>query len=333
MYMVKVSLAVILLLIVPLSFAQGHGEQPDPGAAAMIHVNEVNPGSPAAAAGLQPDDRLMSLAGQEIGSLDDLKRIMGTGQPGDTVSLVVQRGGEMVDLDLTYGALPGGGVSLGLTLNISVDGGDGEAGDPDAGTMGCLAWVEETYLVSSMLEEMALDLDDVYEEIRTCIGRDTRRMSTTNAIKFCDNVFKVHCSGVDLLTEIGEMQVEKCRDHLADTMGLQPEQYEGWKTCAEQEVFQRYAMKGETSDDESCRSAFLEKCGMSITEEWASSRISPDQESFIDCCTAEQLGPEAHGDAGRCGMIDDGFTRGPCHDQSVCINRLNSEWIQCAELE
>ena len=274
--MLRVSLAVFLLLFTPVNFAQGHGEEAESGAAASIHVNTVNPGSPAAAAGLQPDDRLVSLASQEIVSLDDLKRIMGTGQPGDTVSLVVQRDGEMVDLDLTYGGLPGGGVSLGLTLNISMEGGDGDAGDPDVGTMGCLTWVEDTYRIDFMLEKMALELDDVYEEIRICIGRDTRRMSTTNAIKFCDNVFKVHCSGVDLLTEIAEMQVEGCRDHLNETMGEQLEKYEGWRTCVEQEVFQRYAMKGEISDGASCRKVLLEQCGTNSTGKRTSGRIPSD---------------------------------------------------------
>ncbi len=32
-------------------------------------------------------------------------------------------------------------------------------------------------------------------------------------------------------------------------------------------------------------------------------------------------------------MIDDEFTRGPCLDRSVCVNRFNGEWIGCTATE
>jgi outer membrane protein assembly factor BamB len=32
-------------------------------------------------------------------------------------------------------------------------------------------------------------------------------------------------------------------------------------------------------------------------------------------------------------MIDDDFSRGPCDDQPVCVNRLTNEWIHCSVLE
>ena len=330
--MVRSTLAVALLLLVMVSAAHGHAHLGGAGGEG-IFVNAVNPGSPAAAAGLQQDDRLVRLDGQEIEAIDDLRRIMATGQPGEIVTLVVQREGEMVDLELTYGELPGGGVSMGASLSIMAAQGAGDAGsvsgeDAGTGTATCLAWVEETYRIDAMLAALDLDLEGVYEDMRTCIGGDTRRMSTANAVRYCDNIFKVHCSGVDLLTEIGEAQVEQCEEQLTESLGLRLGQYKGWRTCAEQAVFERYAKTGETSDEGACRSALLDECGTNIAPQLASGQLSSEQSDFVQCCSAESLE-----DSGSCQAIDNGFSRGPCLDQPVCINRLTSEWIQCSDLE
>ena len=330
--MVRSTLAVALLLLVMVNAAHGHAHLGGAGGEGTF-VNAVNPGSPAAAAGLQQDDRLVRLDGQEIETIDDLRKIMATGQPGEVVMLVVQREGEMVDLELAYGELPGGGVSMGASLSMMAAQGAGDAGsvsgeDAGAGTAACLAWVEETYRIDAMLAALDLDLEGVYEDMRTCIGGDTRRMSAANAVRYCDNIFKVHCSGVDLLTEIGEAQVEQCEEQLNESLGLRLGQYNGWRTCAEQAVFERYAKSGESSDEDACRSALLDECGTNIAPQLASGQLSSEQSDFVQCCSAESLG-----DPGSCQAIDDGFSRGPCLDQSVCINRLTSEWLLCSDLE
>jgi hypothetical protein len=59
---------------------------------AGITIKEVMPGSPAAAAGLKADDRLLTLDGRWTDSLDDLYVAAGYVKPGTTVKVVVKRG-------------------------------------------------------------------------------------------------------------------------------------------------------------------------------------------------------------------------------------------------
>jgi hypothetical protein len=292
-----------------------------------VRVDSVIADSPAAAAGLRPGDQIMRLDGREIATMDDLQNIMAAHKPGDPVPLAVLREGETVDLTLTFGKGPGGGVSIGVRLAISVD----PAAEPTAGTVECLAWIDETYRIDSMMRGLGLELSETYETIRACVERDTQRMISANAIKYCDNVFKVHCSGIDMLTEIGEAQVQRCEELINGSLGLKPEQYKGWKTCGQNKVFDRYSIAGESSDEGACMATFLDECGTNIDTAIKTDGGSSEQREFVDCCSADRLDPESHGQ--RCGMIEDGFLRGPCHDHPVCFNRLTSEWIHCSVLE
>jgi hypothetical protein len=314
--MVKPVFATALLLLASISVA-----------ADTIVVDSVISGSPAEAAGLQADDRFIEIDGLEIASQGDLQGVIESHQPGDTVKLIVERAGEPVDLSLTFGERPDGGVSIGVRLAImrsqggghGAPGGGGEPGEPTEGTTECLAWIDKTYRIDAMIEDLGLDFADDYKALRDCVAGDTQHMAATDAVRYCDNVFKVHCSALDLLTEIGEAQVERCEEQLGASLGLKLNQYEGWRTCAEQAVFERYSQKGEASDEAACRATLLNECGTNVS--------AAEQQVFADCCVADDL------DGDSCPMIDDGFSRGPCHDRPVCVNRLTSEWIDCSGLE
>ena len=294
---------------------------------AGIVVDSVMPGTPAEAAGLLAGDQLLLLAGRKVATMDDLEQVMEAHRPGDTVPLVVRRDGKEVALTLTFGERPGGGVSIGVRLNISMA--EGAAAEPTRGTIECLAWIDETYRIEPMARELGLNLSEDYATLRSCVEHDTQRMSSSNAIKYCDNVFKVHCSGIDMLTEIGEAQVERCEAGLTESLGLNPKRHKGWTTCGQHKVFERYARDGEPSDADACRAAFLDECGTQI-DAVAAHEVSSDQHSFAKCCSADALGSDSGLD---CGMIDDDFRRGPCRDRPVCVNRLTSEWLQCSALQ
>jgi serine protease Do len=60
-----------------------------------IEVIEVVEGSPAARAGLRPEDLLVELAGVALGDMDDLQRLMTDEQIGRRLDATVVRGGEM----------------------------------------------------------------------------------------------------------------------------------------------------------------------------------------------------------------------------------------------
>ncbi|HEX9731145.1 MAG TPA: PQQ-binding-like beta-propeller repeat protein [Thermoanaerobaculia bacterium] len=196
--------------------------------------------------------------------------------------------------------------------------------DSAAATAECLAWIDKTYRIDAMTEDLGLDLADDHEAVLACVRRDTARMSPANAVRYCENVLKVHCPGLDLLAEIGEAQVERCEELLAGSLGLQTDRHEGWKTCAQHKVFDRYSMKGEASGEAACRAALLDECGTNLDAAVEANELSPEQRVFAECCSADALDPET------CPMIDDGFERGPCHDRPVCVNRLTTEWIRCS---
>jgi hypothetical protein len=266
------------------------------------------------------EDRIITLAGRELITQDDLAQTLAAHQPGDTVAVIVERDGEPVELALTFGERPDGGVSIGVSLRMEVP----AAAEPTTGTLECREWIEDTYQVSSMLEELKLDLGTDYERILDCVQDDTQRMESANALKYCDNVFKVHCSALDLLTEIGEAQVQRCEVLLSESLGLTAKQHSNWRTCAQHDVFDRYSLKGEFSGEVECRSALLDECGVNIDVAIRQGALTADQRRFVDCCAADAV------DA--CPMIDDGFGRGPCHDRSVCVDRLSGEWLRCSAL-
>ena len=67
------------------------------------YVEEVAPESPAAKAGLQPDDLIVYVNGEQAGSINDLETILGRIRPGETVKLEVRRGDKLTTLTLVMG--------------------------------------------------------------------------------------------------------------------------------------------------------------------------------------------------------------------------------------
>jgi hypothetical protein len=294
-------------------------------AQAVISIESVLDDSPAETAGLRAGDVLLRLDDRPIDTMDDLQAAISAHEPGETVPLVVSRDGKETRLSLTFGERPAGGVSLGARLTVD------PSAEPTPGTLKCLQWLDETYRVEAMARDLGVDLGDSYRSILDCVQHDTQRLSSDKAVKFCDPVFKVHCSAIDLLTEIGEAQVARCESLLEASLGIEPAGHASWRTCGQDKVFERYSMKGEASDQASCKAALLDECGTNVEAEIATAETDPAMRGFLDCCLADGL--ESQEQRGRCGMIDEGFSRGPCHDRSVCVNRSNGEWIHCAVLE
>ena len=245
--------AAALVLLATTAFAHGEGEEDS------IRVQAVSPSSPAAAAGLQTGDVIVGFDGQEAVTFQDIKGVMAEHKPGDTVSLVVERAGETVELALTFGEREGGGVSMGVSLAVSAAEGD-VGGEPTEGTLGCISHIEETYRIASMIRDLGLDLSEEHEELMACVVRDTQRMKPSDASRYCENIFKVHCSALDLLTEIGEAQVARCEDVIRETLGVEPAENKSWRTCGQHRVFDRYSSGGGGSDEAACKAAFQEEC-------------------------------------------------------------------------
>ena len=68
-----------------------------------VQVMGVEEGSAAQAAGMQVNDIIVSLNGTEINGSSDLSSLLYEYNVGDTVTITVQRGSELVDLSVTLG--------------------------------------------------------------------------------------------------------------------------------------------------------------------------------------------------------------------------------------
>ena len=79
------------------------GVQADAGAL----VIEVDPGGPAATAGLRPGDVITALAEQPVSSVEDLLGALRRIEPGQPASVTVARGDEQQQLSVTVGERSG----------------------------------------------------------------------------------------------------------------------------------------------------------------------------------------------------------------------------------
>jgi S1-C subfamily serine protease len=75
-----------------------------------IEVVEILAGSPAADAGLQPEDLLVEAAGVQLRGVDDLHRLMTEEMIGRPLELTVVRGGEQRRMSITPRELGDGGA-------------------------------------------------------------------------------------------------------------------------------------------------------------------------------------------------------------------------------
>lgn len=89
-----------------ITFAAGetfHGvEDATPG----VRVEDIQPGSPAAIAGVKVNDIITHIDSQPIMNGDTLRGIIGAMRPGERVQLDISRSGERVTVNVTLGELP-----------------------------------------------------------------------------------------------------------------------------------------------------------------------------------------------------------------------------------
>jgi S1-C subfamily serine protease len=72
-----------------------------------VVVAQVEPGSPAAAAGLQPRDVVTAIDGQALKGDSALAEAVNAHKPGDSITLTVLRASQQLSLRVTLGQLPG----------------------------------------------------------------------------------------------------------------------------------------------------------------------------------------------------------------------------------
>ncbi len=89
----------LFAILILSTFAFVYGESRTPAVAGKVQA-----GSAAAAAGIQPGDRILSLNGREMATFDDL-RLYAQIRPGEPVTIVIERSGETVEKQGHVGAV------------------------------------------------------------------------------------------------------------------------------------------------------------------------------------------------------------------------------------
>ena len=70
-------------------------------------IAEVLPASPAERAGVQAGDLVTQFGTKKVESFDDLKKFVNQRQPGDEVTLEIERGGELMRLKVVLASIRG----------------------------------------------------------------------------------------------------------------------------------------------------------------------------------------------------------------------------------
>ena len=70
---------------------------------AGVYVQAVEPGSPADQAGVQAQDVITGIDGQSITRMRELQSLKNRLSTGDTMDLTIYRGGEEIDLTVSFG--------------------------------------------------------------------------------------------------------------------------------------------------------------------------------------------------------------------------------------
>lgn len=108
--LIGIALGTWFLLARGLAFARvlmvappGATATPGPSAKRGVVILDVEPGGPADRAGLVRGDILLEVDGQPVGSLVDLRSILGSHRPGDEITVTVQHGDERRTRTVTLG--------------------------------------------------------------------------------------------------------------------------------------------------------------------------------------------------------------------------------------
>lgn len=256
------SLVVLLTIPGPVPPLLAHESDSENESAEVMVVAGVAPGGPAEMAGLAKGDRVLSWAGEHLQTQADLSSFLGERLPGDVVPLRVERGGEILDIALKLGDRGDGQPRLGVSIGVAQAPPGQNATADNLSADECRAWIGDTYRVDTRAAEFGLELEAQISDTRACVDRDLAQMPATIPRGWCDNVFKVHCSGLDLLAEIGEAMVDRCERELSESMGVDLAGDETWNVCAEPKIFDAYSLDGHASDAGACRKVLVEECAV-----------------------------------------------------------------------
>jgi serine protease Do len=111
-----------------------------------VLVGQVEPGTPAAKAGLRRGDIILEVNGQDVNGAEDLTTRIGSFEPGTPVQLKVWRNGKTLELPVTLTTMP-----------AEVAGGAGSSSEnPSAGSSKAMEGVQVENVTSDILNQLSL---------------------------------------------------------------------------------------------------------------------------------------------------------------------------------
>ena len=108
-------IAIVLLLVVYSTWGKVEGT-------GRVVTTDVVADGGAAAAGLRPDDYVVSIGGVAVSNNADVRAAIAQHEPGDTIAIVAERDGEVTDFEATLGSNPTTGAAyLGISAGEEAD--------------------------------------------------------------------------------------------------------------------------------------------------------------------------------------------------------------------
>ncbi|ANM30813.1 hypothetical protein ABI59_16370 [Acidobacteria bacterium Mor1] len=138
----------------------------------------------------------------------------------------------------------------------------------DAGQI-CLERLEQTYGLAAAVERFGLQEEISVDRLAGCVVRDADRMPRDRMIRFCENVFKVHCDGTTALAEVAELMIADCEADIEGKLGVKLAGLESWKTCGRNRVLDDYMIRGIRIEPRVCWMSYFDACaeGAAVSQE------------------------------------------------------------------
>lgn len=128
----------------------------------------------------------------------------------------------------------------------------------------CRDRLRDVYPVADLAQRLDVELPQTPNELRTCVERDLARMMDPFPVGWCDNVFKIHCGALGVLTELGEALADRCETAVEEKLEIEPDA-EGIR-CLRDRTYELFTGEGVVTEGAACVELFESDCTTAETQ-------------------------------------------------------------------
>lgn len=143
-------------------------------------------------------------------------------------------------------------------LAMSSPGHAAEVRDKQVSRDGCRSWLRQSYPFEKLARRLDADLPLSADELWSCVEHDLQQMSDPLPLGWCDNVFKIHCAGLDVLTELGATQADGCEEIVRGQ--LQEPATPDHIRCLRDRTFERLVEDRQVIEGDDCLDVLKREC-------------------------------------------------------------------------